>query len=732
MLHITRRQKPAKTNWNNNGSADFGSARSWYPPATAPAAKAAADSLRRRYLAVLACILAAWLPIEAPAAPESPDAIPQSGSLLLRLQSGYEIATRLNTDVRMIIGGLTARMTLTQEFLNDGDQWVEGVYVFPLPEGAAVDAMRIRIGDRLIEGEIREKEAAKAEYEKARAEGRRASLVRQERANLFTTQVANIGPGETVSIEIEYLDTVRFDENTFSTRFPLTLTPRYIPGAPLPDRQGSGWSDDTDQVPDASLITPPVVASSRDHRVTFEAVIDAGMALEFVASRYHPVTIDQADGRYRVHFTAGSVAMDHDVELLWRPVPEQSPRAMLFNQTVDGEPHMLVMLMPPNDDAAVVTVPPRELIFVIDTSGSMHGVSIGQAKKSLELALDGLRPVDTFNVIQFNNVTNALYSGSVPATPANLRDARNYVSRLHADGGTEMRPALEMALAGPADGERLKQIIFITDGSVGNEDALFRLIEHDLGRSRLFTVGIGSAPNGWFMQKAAEAGRGAFVTISALHEVEEKMGRLFRKLERPMVTDLQVTWPDDLAPSAYPSTVPDLYAGEPVVIKAKLEREPRPGDQLVIAGRLPSGDWGAELPLADARDAEGMASVWARAHIASLMDSLRRGSPEDEVKTAVIDTALTHRIVSRYTSLVAVDKTPARSAEATLAREQVPNLLPYGQNHSAIFGFPATATMAPALRRNGALLLALGALLLFLQVWSVRGGTARTKNDEQD
>ena len=662
------------------------------------------------------------MPLTAGAAPEvtGDPADEQAGSLLLKMRDGYDSATRINSEIDLEVTGLIVRAQLRQTFRNDSNQWTEGVYRFPLPAGAAVDRLRLEIGERIIEGEIREKAEAEAAYEKARKEGKRTSLVRQQRANLFTTSVANIAPGETVTVEIGYLDTARFDEGTFSLRVPMTLTPRYIPGIPLPDRQGSGWSADTDQVPDASLITPPMIASSKDHRVSLHAQVNAGMPLELIASRYHAVNISAAGSGYEISLASTTAPMDHDIELLWRPMKQQSPRALAFSETVDGEPHLLLMMLPP-DEPSKVTIPPREVLFVIDTSGSMHGVSIEQARKSLLLALDGLRPEDRFNVIQFNSVTDSLFPTSVPADRDRLRAARDYVNALQANGGTEMRPALELALAGQPPEAALRQVIFITDGSVGNEEALFSLIHQRLGSARLFTVGIGSAPNSWFMEKASEAGRGTFVTISALHEVEEKMQRLFRKLERPMVTDLELEWPSGLALETYPATVPDLYAGEPVIVKARLSRQPLSGDALEISGRLSGSDWGAEIPLADSEVGRGIAAVWARAHIASLMEQQRRGAAEDDIRSGVVATALRHHLVSRYTSLVAVDKTPARTAAQKLAREQVPNLMPYGQDMNAIFGFPATATLAPALRRNGSLLLGLGALLLLWQVLSVRG-----------
>ncbi len=727
-----------KSRHEQSSSIGFRRRRSWHPRTAQPTPARCLELLRRAYLGrrLAGLLVVAIISGPAPAAPESeigsapgaheratPEQI-QSGSLLLRMRSGYRIATRINSDVAIVVSGITVRATLKQEFRNDGAEWVEGVYVFPLPDGAAVDRMRLRVGERFIEGEIREKHKAKAEYEKAKAEGKRASLVNQQRANLFTTAVANIGPGQTVSIEIEYLDTARYDEGTFSLRFPMTMTPRYIPGHATGDRKGSGWSADTHRVPDASLITPPAVTASADHRVALHAVIDSGLPLEFVASRYHPINVDEVGDRYEVRFAQSGVAMDHDFELIWRAVKDGAPRARLFAETIDDQPHLLIMLVPPTDDAAPAVVLPRDLVFVIDTSGSMHGTSLEQAKRALQLAIDGLRPVDRFNIIQFNSVTRSLYSHSVTADAANLAVARQYVNALTANGGTEMRPALERALTTNADGKKpshLRQVIFITDGSVGNESELFKVIERRLGEARLFTVGIGSAPNGWFMHKAAAAGRGTYVFISALHEVEEKMDRLVRKLERPQVTDIVVEWPSDLEALPYPETVPDLYAGEPVVIKARLARSPRAGDQLVIRGRSSSGDWGVELGLDVNRSSPGTAAVWGRAHIASLVDRERRGAEPAAVRQAIVATALRYHLVSKYTSLVAVDKTPVRPAAAGIRKEQVPNLLPHGQSHRAIFGFPATATNAPALRRTGSLCLLLATLLLFNRVWTVRG-----------
>ena len=454
----------------------------------------------------------------------------------------------------------------------------------------------------------------------------------------------------------------------------------------------------------------------------------AGVPLELIASRYHPINVSDDNDRYQVSLTDTNTPMDHDLELTWRPIPDAAPRATVFSESIEGKPHLLIMMLPPNDATAPVTSMPRELIFVIDTSGSMHGTSLTQATRALTLALDGLKPEDRFNVVQFNSVTNSLFRTSVDASASNIGVAKRYVAGLKSTGGTEMRPAITFALKGPVSEEHLRQVIFITDGSVGNEQELFNLIERDLGNTRLFTVGIGSAPNSWFMRKAAEAGHGTFTLISALHEVNEKMGRLFRKLEQPQVTDILVEWPTGITTESYPETIPDLYAGEPIVIKALLDNEPKQGDLLKISGNSALGTWGAELVFNDGDPSPGVGSLWARARIDDLMDRERRGAAHEEIRKAVIDTALAHHLVSKYTSLVAVDKTPVRPQNERLSKEQVPNLLPYGQDMQAIFGFPATATYAPVYLIKGVILIVAALLMMFVLMTGRRRDVSPTQS----
>ena len=435
-----------------------------------------------------------------------------------------------------------------------------------------------------------------------------------------------------------------------------------------------------------------------------------GLPLAAVLSPYHDIAMERRAGVYDIRLVGGTSEMDRDFVLTWRPVTGSVPTAALFTEQVDGEYFGLLMVIPPAEDRAG-PAPSREIVIVIDTSGSMGGVSIEQARASVSRALQRLSPTDRFNIIEFNSVSNALYSSSVMASPSNVSNAMNFVQQLKANGGTEMHPALSLALRGRPPATHLRQVVFVTDGSVGNEDELFTMIEQNLGDARLFTVGIGSAPNSWFMRKAAEAGRGSYTFISALHEVGEKMDSLFRKLANPQVTSIEVQWPSSVVVDSYPATVPDLYFGEPVTVRARASGGYRAGDMVRVSGNSVTGAWSKALAFDMSRQSAGIAALWARARIAELMDSERRGGGSGEVRDAIVETALTHHLVSKYTSLVAVDKTPARPAGDPLASEQVANLMTYGHSTNAIFGFPATATDAPMKRVIGLALLLAATLL---------------------
>lgn len=616
----------------------------------------------------------------------------KEGRLVFKSNSGLLAAPTLNTDVHMRITGMIARVKVEQHFKNPTQEWMEGVYVFPLPEESAVDHLDMKIGTRVIEGQIKEKEAAKKAYEAAKQEGKKATLLEQERTNIFTTNVANIGPQEEIIVAIEYQETLRYDQGQFRIRFPMVVAPRYIPGTPATTGfMGTGFAANTDQVPDASRITPPVLHPNQGliNPVTIKVDLDAGFQLAKLVSPYHKTSMQQNGRHYAIQLAGGETPANRDFELVWQPEVGTAPQAAVFTETKNDKTYALVMVMPPSD-ATQAKALPREVIFVIDTSGSMEGMSIEQARESLALALGRLTAKDRFNVIQFNSYTSKLYPSAVPVNGNTLTEAQNYARSLRASGGTEIAAALDASLVGSDDPTVLRQVIFLTDGSVGNEEQLFDIIRKKLGDSRLFTIGIGSAPNSYFMTKAAEFGHGTFTYIGKVEEVNEKMGELFRKLENPVLTNLSVNLPGAIDGETWPKQLPDLYAGEPVMVSAVLKDT---GSEMTIGGSNGTGKWQTKLSLATNKIESGVGVLWARKKISSLMDGAHN-NPE-QAKQAIISTALDHHLVSKYTSLVAVDVTPTRPSDATLQSSAVPTNLPQGWNHEAVFGqLPQTATSA--------------------------------------
>jgi Ca-activated chloride channel family protein len=559
----------------------------------------------------------------------------------------------------------------------------------------------LRIGERLIEGEIKEKQQAIATYQAARAAGQRTSLVTQQRPNLFTTRVANVGPGEEITVSIGYVQKLDYVDGSFSLRFPMTVTPRY-----------GGSSSATDGLYPDEIEADPTQAVRKAAGLTANPIsmsihLNPGFDLVHLESRYHDIDIAESNGLYLIELADGQTPADRDFELVWEPTLKGTPRAAVFTEAHGGDQYAMIMVMPPQDDQPISQ--PRELILVIDTAGSMQGASIRQARDSLLMAIGTLLPDDRFNVIQFNSSADALFSTPVTASDNALLKADQWIRGLGANGGTEMAPALELALQGQAPQGYVRQVVFVTDGSVGNEVELFQLIEDRLGDTRLFTVGIGAAPNGYFMRKAAEFGRGSFTYIGSTAEVAEKMDALLRRLETPALTDICVNWPT--VAEVYPRELPDLYLGEPLVVTARLER--LKGD-VELCGDNGRKAWNEWLPLETEEPGAGVATLWARRKISGLMDELALGGDAMVVRDQVLDVALEHRLVSRYTAFVAVDKTPARSQQA-LRSARLANLAPAD---SAFGDLPMSL---PQGGTDAMLRLCLGLALLFMAwVFSVR------------
>jgi Ca-activated chloride channel homolog len=639
------------------------------------------------------------------------------GSLLLRDGEQYVEAPRLATDIDITVSGPTSRARVTQIFDNPTKSWVEAIYVNPLPDGGAVDTLKMVIGDRIVVGEIKERVEAKAIYEQAKRSGRKATLIEQERPNIFTNSVANIGPGERVVVQIEYQEPVHRSGNTSSLRVPLVVAPRYNPPpvVQMVDLGRGGWGKTNelanDPVPDRDRIAAPVLdprVEASTNPVAITVHLNAGFPLGEVKSHHHAVKIDAPSDDVRVISLDNHVTpADRDFELTWTPAAAAAPSVGLFREHVGNADYVLALVTPPTlqADALPPPSPPpltgeggvgaREIVFVIDNSGSMGGTSITQAKASLLFALDRLKPNDRFNVIRFDHTMDVLFADTVAADAGNIARAKAFVSALQASGGTEMVPPMKAALSdrrGP-DSQYLRQVVFLTDGEIGNEQELFDTIAAMRGRSRVFMVGIGSAPNSFLMTRAAEIGRGTFTHIGSVDQVQERMRELIEKLESPVVTGLTATYTGG-AMDATPDPLPDLYRGEPIVIAAKLGAA---DGQLEIKGMIGNRPWTVTLPVAKAAEGAGLSKLWARRKITDAEMARRLGQASaEETDKRILGLALVHHLVSRLTSLVAVDATPSRPEGVRLTRAELPLNLPAGWEFDKVFGSEQKGNDTPA------------------------------------
>ncbi len=606
----------------------------------------------------------------------APDQI-RSGTLFLRHhESGARLpVVSLGTDADVTVSGPVARAVVRQRFRNAGNTWANGVYAFPVPDGATVDALRVEMDNRVIEGRVAAGEEARAHYQRAKAQGADTSLIDRPHPGVFTAPVADIAPGETVSVRIEYQGAVQRDGDTFSLRVPLAAAP----GAQA--------------------------ASSDGNPVSLRVSLKPGFALGDITSLHHPVSIKrQSDGGAMLTL-AGPAANGKPFELRWHPNAQTAPQVAVFHEPGEEIDYALAVITPPAADQ-IASAPARDVIFVVDTSSSMHGATLEQVKQGLAFALGRLRPGDRFNVIRFGMEIQSVFKARVEATPENLAKARGFLRGLTASGGTDLSRALQAAFADPTpDASRLRQVVLVTDGAVAEEAAAFTTIASRRGRSRLYLVGVGPAPNAYFMRRAAEVGRGTFTHIASPDQVKESVQALFRKLERPAVTNLRAEWAPGVRVEGWPDPLPDLYADEPVVIAAQLSS--LKGD-LTLSGSLGGKPWKTVVKLADAPVGAGVAKLWARRKIAALEARHWSGQDHATIAGAIGAVAVAHRLVSSETSLIVTETRVSPSDGAPVHGLDMPLTLPAGWDSNAAFRSPAphvnkAVAMARPLRLTEAL-----------------------------
>ena len=595
-----------------------------------------------------------------------------------------------HTNVESDIAGYVARTSVRQIFHNPLDRKIEAVYVFPLPQDAAVDEMIMTVGDRRIVGQVKPKEQAREIYEAAKAAGHVASLLDQERPNIFTQSVANIEPGVEVTIEIRYVETLKYTDGTFEFVFPMVVGPRYIPGVATAS-QGTGWSPDTDQVPDASKITPPVAAKGTraGHDISITVRLDAGMAIQAIESKLHKVDIRKdGDTRAVVTLAAGKEIPNKDFILRYRTAADKIADAFLVHSDERGTFFALV-LQPPKRVLPSQAVP-REMIFVIDRSGSQQGFPIEKARDTMKLCIQQMNPDDTFNLISFSNKVQKVFGKPVPNTEANRNAALRYLAGLDARGGTEMMPAIGEALGGPDDPKRLRIICFMTDGYVGNDLEIIDAVGKHAGTARVFSFGIGNSVNRFLLDGLARAGRGEVEYVTLQSQAAGAAERFQERIGAPVLTDIRIDWGDLPVTDVYPTGLPDLFASKPLMVFGRLKGAAE--GAFVLRGRTAAGAFERTIdvrPIQEGMHHEALASLWARAKVAHLMDQdlagLQRGNFPEDLKQQITSLGVEFRLMTQFTSFVAVEEmTVTVGGKPTTVA--VPVEMPEGVSHEGVFG----------------------------------------------
>jgi Ca-activated chloride channel family protein len=606
-----------------------------------------------------------------------------------------------HTEVRGAISGFLARVTVTQTFENTATQKIEAIYTFPLPENAAVDDMAIQIGNRTVRGVIRKREEARAIYEQAKRTGHVAALLDQERPNIFTQSVANILPGEQVTVTISYLQTLEYEAGAYQFVFPMVVGPRYIPGQPI-GKQAGGWAPDTNKVPDASKITPQVTprATRAGHDISIELAIDAGVPLVQLSSSSHKIEVDRTGASSaNVKLRNLSEIPNKDFILKYDVAGEQISDAILSqadSQTVSrakgvagGAGGYFTLILQPPAQLPESDITPKELVFVLDTSGSMMGLPIEKAKDLINHALDELYPGDTFNLITFSGDTRILFPEPVYPTAENIRKAREVLNAQHGSGGTEMMKAIRAALVPSDSQDHLRVVCFLTDGYVGNDLEIIGEVQRH-PNARVFAYGIGTAVNRFLIESMAKAGRGDSEVVTVNGNVDAAAHRLYQRLRSPVLTDISIDWHGLPVSEVYPRNIPDLFTGKPLVLSGRYTTAT--SGRITIHGKRAGDDFTREIPVhfnSTTSDGGIVSAFWARRKIDDLMSQdwagLQTGNVQPEVQKGITQLGLSYRLMTQFTSFVAVEERVV-TTNGKPQTVEVPVEMPDGVSYEGIVG----------------------------------------------
>lgn len=607
-----------------------------------------------------------------------------------------------HTDVSVDISGFLARVTLTQRFGNPFKEPIEAVYTFPMSERGAVDTMTMAIGKRFIRGVVKEREEARQIYEKARNEGKAASLLDQERPNIFTQSVANILPGDTITITISYVEYLKYEDGEYEFSFPMVVGPRYIPGNPttpgpnaiVPDvntglRPGPA---STDQVPDSSRVTPPVTpeGTRAGHDISLEVHIDPGFPIRELESKLHEIEVQPNGTTTVVRLKDKKEIPNRDFILRYAVAGEGIGDAVLTHHGDKGG--FVTLILQPPDRVAPEAVTPKEMIFVIDKSGSMSGFPIEKAKETMKLCVEGMNPDDTFNLVCFSGGLGYCFERPVANTAENRRKALEYLKNLDGGGGTEMMQAINAALGGQDDPKRLRVVCFMTDGFIGNDMAIIDAIQKNVKTARVFAFGIGNSVNRFLIEGMARAGRGASEIVTLESQGDDAAKRFHERIQSPVLTDITVDLGGlgihGMLPA--PNAIPDLFSARPLILTGRFDGAAN--GKITVRGQTANGPFertiDVDLP-GDQSEHDVLATLWAREQVESIMNQnwlgAQLGNPDKDVKGAITQLGIEFGLVTQYTSFVAVEERVVTEGGKPKT-VQVPVEMPDGVSYEGIFG----------------------------------------------
>lgn len=574
-----------------------------------------------------------------------------TGSLIGRLKNKEIPLPLKHTDVKATISAYIASVNVTQQFHNPYDQKIEAVYVFPLPHNAAVNEFIMTIGERRIRGIIRERKEAEEIYAAAKQQGYTASLLTQERPNIFTQSVANIEPGKQVDIFIRYFHTLAYDDGWYEFVFPMVVGPRFNPPGSK-DGVGSvgrGKSGTSGQSTEVSYLKP---GERSGHDIAVSVDIHAGVNIEDLTCRSHALKqVKHAADRFTVSLNPNDTIPNKDLVIRYKVAGEKL-KANWLSHKGEKDNYFTLMLYPPKELQSLKRHP-LELVFVLDCSGSMNGRPLEQAKAAITRALQQMQPDDTFQLINFSNDARQLGNRPLPATPQNIRKGLDYLAKLNSEGGTMMIEGIKAALDFPHDAERLRFVCFLTDGYIGNENEILAEINKRLAASRIFSFGIGSSVNRFLMDSMAKAGRGTVAYLGNNESAADLMDLFMKRISHPALTDIAINWNGLQVTDVFPKRLPDLFPGRPVIITGKYQGQPH--GSIALRGNVGGQKVEMRVPVrSDDSSKPGLAAVWARHKIAALAEEAII-NPSGRLVDTIKQVALDHNLMSAFTAFVAVD-----------------------------------------------------------------------------